>query len=53
MYSFLLTVLLCVAMTAAVGAVRLLSQVVCAALVFISGPQKDTQESGSEGCSVV
>ena len=32
---------------------QLLSQVVCAALVFISGPQKDTQESGSEGCSVV
>lgn len=40
-------------MTAAVGAGRLLSQVVCAALVFISGPQKDTQESGSEGFDVV
>lgn len=48
-----LTVLLCVAMTVAVGAGRLLSQVVCAALVFISGPLKDTQGSGSEGCSVV
>lgn len=37
-----LTMLLCVVMTVAVRAGRLLSQVVCAALVFISGPLKDT-----------
>lgn len=48
-YSFLLAVLLCVAMTATVGAGWLLSQVVCAALVFISGPQKDTQEKWLRG----
>lgn len=47
------TMLLYVVMALAVRAGRLLSQVVCAALAFMSGPLKDTQESGSEGCSVV